>query len=162
MSGIFKEPLNNAEGIPVKPLLLSAAKGITPPFPVKLVVRFDHLPIAHRQPSNQMRCVYPCASPSTLPNQFSPRTKAHSGNCVRSSRLSPLQSRTATMQKWLQISIRSHFLTIIPGYPAIFLQNRIRIVATCARVALPCGSSVVPVTPVSNPSPYAHSIAEAA
>ena len=44
MSGIFKEPLNNAEGIPVKPLLLSAAKGITPPFPVKLVVRFFHVP----------------------------------------------------------------------------------------------------------------------
>ena len=45
------------------------------------------------------------------------------------------------------------------SYFAMFSTNRIRIVATCARVALPCGLSVVSVTPVIRPSAFAHCIA---
>ena len=67
-----------------------------------------------------------------------------------------------TMQKWLRTTIRSHFLNMIQDYPAIFSQNRIKMVATCARVALPCGFSVVPVTPVISSSAFAHCIAAVA
>lgn len=65
-------------------------------------------------------------------------------------------------KKRLRTAIRSHFLNMMQDYPAIFSQNRIKMVATCARVALPCGFSVVPVTPVISSSAFAHCIAAVA
>ena len=45
--------------------------------------------------------------------------------------------------------------------PAMFLQNRARMAATCARVALPFGSSLLP-EPLISPSALAHFMAASA
>ena len=48
------------------------------------------------------------------------------------------------------------------AYFAMFSQKRIRIAATCARDAMPFGTIVVSVTPVTRPAPFAQRIASTA
>ena len=52
-----------------------------------------------------------------------------------------------------------HVKKFLGAYFAISSQKRIRMVATSARVAVPCGTSVVSVRPVIRPFSFAHCIA---
>ena len=53
-------------------------------------------------------------------------------------------------------------LTSIQSYFETFWQKRVRITATCARVALPLGVSVVALVPLTRPSALAQRMASTA
>ena len=77
----------------------------------------------------------------------------------RNGTTSPNMQESGIARQREQQTAAQNRAAVVVRYSRIYLQNRISIAATCARVALPWGLSVLSLVPVTMPAPQAHCMA---